>query len=316
MPGLHFYYFGNPGAGIIQVENGQPYRKTAPTYFWAGLLAGWTLVLDYSGVIIILAVGGYAFLHWRTLPQTERGKSDLPWFIVGVAICAIFLAGYQWLAFGNPLYPAQHYMPATTYSGLGYQGMDWPQLDLLWENSFGFRYGLFFSAPILLLVLYLPGWLPKNKRLIGSLETGFVVFLTVAFFLFTAANQFSRMQFNSGVRHMVPVTPFLFLLAATVLIQIRPWLATVIGILATFWSWFLVMARDVEQDWGIIGALLSILRSGLRLPWLARLEAMGYIPGGFTLPVLGIASVIIIFIWLARAPLKSFPPLSREIAGE
>lgn len=279
-------------------------NQTIAFFFFSGLLAGWTLVLDYSGLIIILAIGGYAFFRNRQFSQGTRTYSNLLGFATGMLICGGLLILYQWLAFGNPFLPAQHYMPATTYSGMGYQGMDWPHLDLIWENTLGIRYGLFLSSPILILSLYLPGWLPEKKRLIGSLETWFVVFLTLAFLLFTAANQFSRMQFNSGVRHMVPVTPFLFLLAGTVLIRLRPWLAGLIGIFTTIWSWFLVMARDVEQEWGIIGALLSIFRSGIRLPWLERLESMGYISIGLNLPVLLIAVSVIALVWIGTLPTK------------
>jgi hypothetical protein len=291
-------------------------RQSIAIFLCSGLLAGWTLVLDYSGLIIILAISGYAFFRTRQLSQAWRNYANLLGFSTGVMICGVLLFLYQWLAFGNPFLPAQHYMPPTTYSGMGYQGMDWPRLDLLWENTFGIRYGLFLSSPILILSLYLPGWLPEEKRLIGSLETWFVVFITLAFLLFTAANQFSRMQFNSGVRHMVPVTPFLFLLAGTVLIQIRPWLAGSIGILATFWSWCLVMYRDVEQDWGIIRSLLSVFISGVQLPWLVRLEAMGYISGGYAWPILGLISIVIILIWVVRSPPKSPPPFPRERGGK
>jgi hypothetical protein len=302
----------NPHQSISNKEV-QPQRYKVPrhtlAYFLAGLLTGWTLVLDYSGIIIIVSIGGYAFFTQLRLPGNSRRWLDLVWFGSGVIICILSLMAYQWHAFGNPFFPAQHYMPDTTYSGMGYRGMDWPQLDLLWENTFGIRYGLFIAAPVLILVFYLPAWLPRKKQLIGGLETWLVIFLTLSFFLFTAANQFSRMQFNSGVRHVVPVVPFLYLLVATVLLRMRPWLAGLVGGLSIFWTWCLVMYRDVEQGWGIIGAILSTLSHGVRLPWLATLEAMGYAPGGLSWAVLTLAGLLILLIWIAR-PLKGKKPVS------
>ncbi len=272
-------------------------RPRRPNYLLAGLLTGWTLVLDYSGLVIILAIGAYAFFRRKSLPVEARRTSDLAWFTLGIILCGFALAGYQWSAFGNPFYPAQHYMPATTYSGTGYQGLALPQIDLLWENAFGMRYGLFLSAPILILALVFPLWLPKKRRLVGELETVFVVLFTLAFFLFTAANQYSRMQFNSGVRHMLPVVPFLFLLVATVLLRLQKWLAIILGVLSTYWSWSLAMYRDVEQGRGIIEAIVATTVHGPKLPWLATLHSLGYLdiaPIWFIMPALW----IIILIWV------------------
>jgi hypothetical protein len=275
-----------------------PAQPKQPHYFLAGLLAGWTVVLDYSGVVIILALAIYTFFKRKSLPKQTQRKMDLPWFGLGVLLCGLILAGYQWLAFGSPFYPAQQYMPATTYSAAGYQGISLPQLDLLWENAFGKRYGLFVSAPILLLVWLFPLWLPKKRRLIGDRQTTFVVCFTLAFFLFTAANQYSRMQFNSGVRHMLPVVPFVFLLVATVLVHLPQWLAITLGVFSTYWSWSLAMYRDVEQGQGIIESIRYISTHGPQLPWLETLHRLGYldfISSWFIiLPVL----LVIGLIWL------------------
>jgi hypothetical protein len=283
-----------------------PAHPKKPNYLLAGLLSGWTVVLDYSGLIIITAIGIYAFCRRRSLASLPRSKSDLPIFAFGVAICLMVLMGYQWLAFGSPFYPAQHYMPTTTFSGFGYQGMDLPKLDLLWENAFGMRFGLFISAPLLVLALYLPGWWRYRSDKFDILEKWFIVLFTAAFFAFTAANQFSRMQFNSGVRHMVPVTPFLFLAAAIVLLRLPTWLGIVIGILSTYWSWCLAMYRDVEQGLGIFDSLIQITTGGLRLPWLLTLQRMSIAPPWLdVLPLLVVMALLISGIWIVRSPWQS-----------
>lgn len=273
-----------------------------PYYLLAGLLGGWTLVLDYSGLIIILMLSMYALLRRRTLPEEAKAGGDLFRFAAGILFGVVVLVGYQWLAFGHPIYPAQHYMPATQLSVYGYNGIDWPQLDLLWQNAFGMRYGLFISAPILLLALWLPGWLRPRVRLVGRLETWFILSFALAFFLFTAANQFSRLQFNSGVRHVVPVTPFLFLLAAGVLLRMPAFLAVPVGILATYWSWSLALYRDVEQGWGVFESLIHVTLQGPHLPWLTVLERMGYVSDGrlITVVLLAVCGGIVWALWAVK----------------
>jgi hypothetical protein len=158
-------------------------------------------------------------------------------------------------------------MPPAAYTSLGYRGMDWPQLDLFWDTAFSIRYGLFISAPILLLALNIPGWF-RGQRILNRPELYFVLAFSLLFFLFCAANQYGRMQFNSGVRHVVPVTPFLFLLAAGVLMRMPALVSALIGLLATYWSWCLAMYRDVEHGLGVMESVIHVTLEGFRFPWL------------------------------------------------
>ena len=286
-----------------------PKNPGKPRYFIAGALAGFTVVLDYSGLIVVFVMMLYAFLRWRSFADDRKSWRDLAWFALGVSVSGAILLAYQWLVFGNPFYPSQHYMPPTQYSIFGYRGMDVPKLDLLWNNTFGYRYGLFLSAPILLLALYFPAWFRKGSdnsespRLIGKLETFIILLFTVCLLLFTAANQFSRLQFNSGIRHMVPAVPFLFLIAADVLLLLPSWLAVSLSVIATYWSWSLVMYRDVEQRWGIFESLIDISTNGPRLPWLTTLERLGYLPGWISAwQVLILLVIIVLAIWNFRFP--------------
>jgi hypothetical protein len=219
---------------------------------------------------------------------------------MGAGAALAVLLGYQWAAFGSPFLPAQTYMPPATFTHHGYRGMDWPRLDLLWETAFGMRYGLFTSAPILLLGLYAPGWRRGRGGLLGSRELGFVVLFCVLFFLFAAANQYGRMQFNSGVRHIVPVTPFLFLLAAGPLARMPLPAAGLIGILATYWSWCLAMYRDVEQGTGVLESVIHITLEGFRLPWLTTLQQLGYVANASVAPVFALTAAVLWVLWRWR----------------
>jgi hypothetical protein len=257
-------------------------------------------------LIIIAAITAYAFVRLRGI-RTH-------WFIgfvifaSGVALAAAVLPLTQWLNFGNPIYPAQHYMPDTRFSGSGYQGIALPQLDLLLELTFGIRFGLFTAAPFLLLALYPPAWFNKRVRLLQNRETWFILLFTVAFFLFTAANQFARLQFNTGIRHIVPVVPFLFLIAAGSFQRLPRWLALVVAVAATYWSWSLAMYRDVERGLGIFEAVWRTSAEGWRLPWLTTLERMGYLPDGpWALVLIVLAAGFIGAMWLIRPKSSTRP---------
>ena len=242
-----------------------------PFYFLAGLCAGWTVVLDYSGMVALLALTGYAAARWFGSDPAERSIAELGRFAFGVAICGGFLMAYQWSSFGHPILPAQAYMPPANFSDAGYRGFSLPSADLLFDTAFSLRFGLFTSAPILLVAFYAPAWLRKRTSLFERRELIFIVAFVALFFIFCAANQFGRMQFNSGVRHIVPVVPFLFLLASNVLLRMPLILASILGALGTYWMWCLVMYRDVEQGLGIPEAIRNITLGGLQLPWLSTL---------------------------------------------
>lgn len=293
-----------------------PQYPRRPRYLLAGLCCGWAVVLDYSGVVVLLVLSAYGLSRRKSLPAESKSRSDIWHFALGVTLCGAFLLLYQWVAFGSPLYPPQHYMPQAAFTEYGYRGMDAPHLDLLWQTAFGMRFGLFTSAPLLLLALYVPAWFNRHLRLVERREIFCILTLSVAFFLFCSSNQYSRMQFNTGVRHIVPVVPFLFLLAAGVLLRIPRLMAVLIGIITSYWSWCLVMYRDVEQGVGIFESLIHITFEGFRLPWMITLEQMGYLTRSSAAPLLLLAGALVCAIWTVRVgntgqPARSFAANSR-----
>jgi hypothetical protein len=274
-----------------------PDRPRKPSYFIAGLLSGWTVVTDYSGVVAVMALSVYAIARRISLPHEIKGRSDLFLFLIGTGLSISVLLGYQWSSFGHPFYPAQSYMPKTDFSGFGYRGVDWPSLDLLFDTAFNIRFGLFVSTPLLLLSFYIPGWF-RDIRLLKRRETWFVLAFAVMFFLFCGAIQYGRLQYLTGVRYIVPVTPFLFLIAAGVLLRLSPPIAVCVGIATTYWSWCLAMYRDVEFGFGVPESIFHISLEGFRLPWVTTLERMGYLNGASSVIALFILSgALILTLW-------------------
>ena len=275
-----------------------------PLFLLAGLLAGWTVVLDYSGLVAVAALTVYALVRWWQLPEGTRSIRDIALFAGGVSVSAAFLAWYQWSSFGNPILPAQYYMPATDFIDQGFSGFDWPNLDLLWRSAFGIKFGIFAFAPLLVLALYLPAWFSKRTLMVGGREVAFILLFTAGFFLFASANQFGYVQFNTGVRHMVPVTPFLFLLAAGVLLRLPTLAAVLLGVITTYWSWSLAMYREVGDNHplGVIDAVRRVTLDGFQLPWLNTLDSLGYVSSSaLVIPILLLLALTVWIIW--RSPL-------------
>jgi len=140
---------------------------------------------------------------------------------------------------------------------------------------------------------------------IGGKQLLFILIYGCGFFLFCAANQFGYVQFNTGVRHIVPVTPFLFLAVAMVIIQMPKMLAVLFSAISLYWSWCLAMYRDVEFGLGVLEPLIRITFEGFQLPWLSTLNRMGYFQNQPTvLPIFLICGAVIWVIWAINSPFK------------
>ncbi len=193
-----------------------PGQRPSRRWFVAGVLLGLGLLMDYSAAPLCAVFGAWAMVDgWRR--GGPRGMlHDAGLCLAGAVGPVVLLLGYQWLAFGVPWYPAQRYMPATEFSVRGWNGMTVPTVDLLWRNLFDLRYGLFAFCPMLIAALAAP--LVRRRPAGPSGEEMVVAIVAVAaLWLFSSANQFASLQWNTGVRYMVPAVPLLFLLLVPVL---------------------------------------------------------------------------------------------------
>lgn len=267
----------------------------------AGLCLGGTLLCDYSGVVPILAVGLWALAAAAHERRPAAALGHLAPLLVGGAVPVAVLLGYQAWAFGNPFLPAQSYMPDTAYSGRGWFGLSPPAPDQLFRNLFDARYGLFAFCPLLLLAFAAP--LRARCRLARQ-EWLLCLGLFAGLWLFASSVEYGRLQWNTGVRYLVPAVPFLFLMTASVLAGLpRAW-AWGLALPALLWSWCQAMVRG--QD--VWASARGVLEGGFQLPWLTVLGKMGdqYLgavggwqpgPGLF----LGLAALLLAGLW---APLR------------
>lgn len=278
-------------------------RPRRQAWAWAGCLLGLGLLMDYSAAPLALVFGLWAVAEgWQQ--QRLRGAIALGGACVLGAIGPVcVLLGYQWLAFGSPWFPAQRYMPVTEFSVRGVNGFTWPSTDLLWRNLLDLRYGLFAFCPLLIAALAapfvrsIPGDPSRGERSVALLATG-------ALLLFSSSNQFANLQWNTGVRYLVPAVPLLFLLVVPVLRALPRWgVAVLVAPTIVISVAVSMMREDVPTSLGLF------FNGGPTVPVLITLQktAAAYAPvlaGGVqpfgTLALLALGGSIGLIWWIRR----------------
>jgi glycosyltransferase involved in cell wall biosynthesis len=300
----HFAFMGlvamwNPG--------GNGWWTTRQRFFLGGLAGGAALLMDYSGVVLLLGLFCYGIISRVRTANKEDALHHGCWYILGALgpVCLLWL--YQWRSFGHPLYPGQHWMPPVEWIELGYRGYGWPQFELLLSLAFDYRFGLFVSAPLLLLALLVPLYNRGARRLLPGLEMVTMLALFVGMWVFFSGSNYTRLQFNTGIRYLTAILPFLFIPAAIVLTRLPRFAIYLVAILSVTESWCLAMHRDVERGLGVLDPILQIFLGGFKLPVLTTLSNMGgqygefFSKGTSPLPFFFFAAAILYAIW-ARQP--------------
>lgn len=259
-------------------SDGAPPTPSARARFVAGLLLGVGLLCDYSAVPFLIVFGLWTLSDgWRAGGLAGALRWTMQ-YAGGISIPVVVLLGYQWIAFGNPFFPAQRYMPPTEFSARGRLGFSLPTRELLWGNLFDLRYGLFAFCPLLIAAFAAP--LVRNRE--GgptNRELGRIFASVAALYLFSSANQYANLQWNTGVRYMVPATPLLFLVAIPVLRRMPAVIMALVVSISLVISLAVTMTREdvptalaIVARWGPTLPVLIVLRKmesgyALRLPW-------------------------------------------------
>jgi hypothetical protein len=289
-------------AFVLLWRPGVPDAAPQPKHLWAaGALAGFAVLCDYSGLIPFAFLFGYAIVRLRKAQASGGSSVSSPlrgatMFMATAAVPMAVLFVYQWVAFGSPLRPAQALMPETTYSGYGYRGLSWPAFDLIVANLFDLRFGIFAFCP--LLILGVPGLWLAPERWFSRVEKWLFAAAAVAFVLFCSANQFARMQWNTGIRYLVPMIPFLLLGTVVVLERLPNRLRYAVAAAAFAQAWAIAMVRESVPE-----SLTRMLTNGPELPWLTVLGKMApqYLPhldGALPAwPLLLLGALVIAAIW-------------------
>ena len=121
--------------------------------------------------------------------------------------------------------------------------------------------------------------------------------------LFFGGVHYTRLQYNTGIRYMTAVFPFLFVPAALVLSKLPKAALYFLSVLAVAEAWCLAMHRDVERGFGLLDPILQVFIGGFRLPLLTVVSRLGGQFGEYTatgvspLPIFILVSAVIYGIW-------------------
>jgi hypothetical protein len=262
-----------------------------------GALLGFALLCDYSGIPLVLAFGVWAIAEgWIRRGAAEGLRWGATYSAGALGPIAILLV-YQWAAFGNALMPAQSYMPPTRYSVLGWNGFFLPNAELMWRNLFDPAFGLIAFCPMLLLALAAPFLRDRAGGPVKS-ELWLILGGSAALYLFLCCVAFAFLQWNSGVRYLVPAVPLLFMAVVPVLLRLPAWARYAVVVPTVCISWSVAMTRD-----GVPGALTRVFFQGFELPWLTvlRKTSSGYLEslstGASPIAIFCLVGVILWLTW-------------------
>jgi hypothetical protein len=197
-------------------------------------------------------------------------------------------------------------MPPVEWIELGYQGYGPPQLSLLFALAFDYRFGLFTSSPLLVLALLVPIVDRGARAKIPVTEQIAMLALFAAFWVFFSGSNYTRLQYNTGVRYMSAMLPFLFLPAAVILMRLPRPAVYLVGLASITESWCLAMYREVEFGLGVLEPIARVFSGGFRLPMLSRLALMGeqygdyFSKGVSPLPLFLLTGAILYGLWSPR----------------
>ena len=270
---------------------------TASELAGVGALLGFGLLCDYSATPLLVAFG-----LWILAMHARRGVGSMvragAAYTAGAVPMILALFAYQWAAFGSPWFPAQRYMPPTAYSVIGWNGFFVPTGELLWGNLFDPRYGLFAFCPMLLAALAVPLVRRSTADPDASALRG-ILGVSLALYVFSSANQFANLQWNTGVRYLVPLVPLLFVALLPVLRAAPRVVAIALVAASVMVSLAVSMTRESVTD-----ALSMVFRSGPTLPVFIVLEKMasGYpaLQFGVLGPIVAFSGLAIVLVLLWR----------------
>jgi hypothetical protein len=242
----------------------------------AGFLCGLALFCDYASVVPCLVFGGYVLgraFFGAERPSRREGLVRTLLFGLAALPPIFALLFTQKLCFGGWFIIGQQAMPAVNFTDRGWRGFDLPNAVVFGANLVDPRFGLFAYAPLLALGILPPR--PSDDRAPFPFRAWrFALVFVLAFLLFCAGNQYSLMQFNTGVRYLMPVVPFFFLAACNVLARLPGPAFGVVAAASILHGAVTTMARDFGGgEYHVGDAWRFIATNGPRLPWLHVLQS-------------------------------------------
>lgn len=182
-------------------------RPDAGRTMTAGLLAGWAVLCDFPAFLIAGPLAVYALF--------KLGRRVLP-FAAGAGGVALILFIHNKIAFGNPFFLSYEAYKLSVNSqfpeqAVGFVGLTYPRLHLLWKILIDPERGLLFCNPVMILVI--PALIFFVARRQYRAEFAVAIIAIVGFILFNASFGESIVSWGGGTatgpRQIVAAIPFM-----------------------------------------------------------------------------------------------------------
>jgi hypothetical protein len=207
--------------------------SSASRSFWAGVLASFAVLNDYPVFLVAATIGFYAL-------NRLRHARPIAAFSIGAAIPALIMFGYNWGAFGSPLFfsyqafklPGNERFPE---QAVGFVGLTYPKINILWNILIDPQRGLLFCNPVLLLVVPAAGYFFKRREFRAEWVVTVASFVTLI--LCNASYGASIVSWGGGTatgpRQIVAAIPFM-VLTLVFLPAASNWLLAALGGFSAF----------------------------------------------------------------------------------
>jgi hypothetical protein len=214
-----------------------------PLAWIIGLAGGWAVVTEFQAAIPAIFIGLLAIdtqrrhsRHRISAPDaTASATPDLRALITriafGVAIAAVPLLAYNWLAFGSPFHVGYASEEGFAELRTGLFGITYPKLSTIRELLFGSYRGLLPLSPLMAFVPFGLGVLWRNGRQRAALVAAGI---GIYYLLLNASYFYWEGGWAFGPRQMTTALPFLALGLAPLWDLGRP---AGHGLLLAAWIW-------------------------------------------------------------------------------
>lgn len=231
-------------------------RNEIASIFLIGLVLGLDTLIEPTSIFLIFGMGLWIL-------ALAGAKATLG-FGAGLAIPICVLLGYNFVLFGSPFSFVYSHLVDTfkQANSVGFLGVSVPQLNRLWEVTFGTSRGLFLYAPITvigLIGLIGEAWKSRGKNLTAVISLvmigEFLVFLS-AYAVWNSGAAF-------GPRYLISVLPLFAIGIGFAFAYVPHWLIYTIGIVSVVINWTGAMFGFAESPWQHLDRLFV---SGPALP--------------------------------------------------